>query len=193
MLEVLHQLAGRKHERSPDEEPGVNPPTAGMLLAEHTRLLLGQRPMRRAVRIMVTMPSEAASDYALVRDLVAAGMNVMRINCAHDGPEAWAAMAQHLRRAERELGLTCRIQADLPGPKLRTGAIRPLGRALKLRPERDGLGRAVRAARVWITPSEAPETAPAGIPEIRATDGLASASREGTSSSSMTSGGATAR
>jgi len=39
-----------------------------MLLTEHTRLMLGQRPMRRAVRIMVTMPSEAASDYELVRD-----------------------------------------------------------------------------------------------------------------------------
>jgi pyruvate kinase len=42
-----------------------------VLLAEHARLLLGQRPMRRAVRIMVTMPSEAAHDAQIARDLLA--------------------------------------------------------------------------------------------------------------------------
>jgi pyruvate kinase len=30
------------------------------------------------------MPSEAATDHELVRDLLARGMNCMRINCAHD-------------------------------------------------------------------------------------------------------------
>ncbi len=33
---------------------------------------------------MVTMPAEAGLDYSLVRDLLVAGMRVMRINCAHD-------------------------------------------------------------------------------------------------------------
>jgi len=37
-------------------------------------------------------------------------MDVMRINCAHDGPEAWAAMVENLRRAERSLGRTWRVR-----------------------------------------------------------------------------------
>ena len=41
---------------------------------------------------MVTMPSEAAELPDLVRDLVAAGMDVMRINCAHDDAAAWRRM-----------------------------------------------------------------------------------------------------
>jgi pyruvate kinase len=46
---------------------------------------------------------------ALAHDLLAAGMDVMRINCAHDDPEVWAAMADNLRQAQQKLGreLTC--------------------------------------------------------------------------------------
>jgi pyruvate kinase len=164
VLGALGALAGKPYERPCDTGPAVNPPTAAALLAEHSHSLLGQIPMRRSVRIMVTMPSEAAQDYGLVRDLLSAGMNVMRINCAHDGPGDWQAMIAHLRQAERQLGLTCRVEADLPGPKLRTGSIAPLARALKIRPERDGLGRLVRPARAWLTPSTDPEPAPSEVP-----------------------------
>src|SRR5215471_15479795 len=86
-------------------------------LEENTETLLGPPPEGRSVRIMVTMPSEAATDYELVRDLAASGMNCMRINCAHDGPEAWLGMIQNLRRAEAELGKVCNVEMDLAGPK----------------------------------------------------------------------------
>jgi len=46
---------------------------------------------------MVTMPSEAADDYALIEALVEAGMDCMRINCAHDDAAAWQRMIDHLR------------------------------------------------------------------------------------------------
>jgi ceramide glucosyltransferase len=62
---------------------------------------------------MVTMPSEAAEDYLLVRDLLAQGMDCMRINCAHDEPPAWAKMVAHLERAKRELARECRVLMDL--------------------------------------------------------------------------------
>ena len=52
------------------------------------------------MRIIVTMPSEASTDYELVRDLVLHGMDCMRINCAHDGPDALAGMIRNLRRAD---------------------------------------------------------------------------------------------
>ena len=93
-------------------------------LEKNTMALLGPKPTDRNVRIMVTMPSEAASDYGLIRDLVRNGMDCMRINCAHDDEDAWAGMVENLRRAERELSKECRVLMDVPGPKLRTGPIR---------------------------------------------------------------------
>ena len=110
---------------------------------------------------MVTMPSEAATDYDLVRDLVLHGMDCMRINCAHDGPEEWSGMVRHLRRAEKETGRACKISMDLAGPKLRTGPIEPGPAVLKYRPQRDDFGRVVSPARIWLTPSSQPEHAPA--------------------------------
>ena len=69
------------------------------------------------------MPVEAATNYPLVRDLFEAGMDCMRVNCAHDGEAEWAGMIANLRRAQRTLGRRCRVQMDLGGPKLRTGPI----------------------------------------------------------------------
>lgn len=69
---------------------------------------------------MVTMPTEAASDYDLVRDLIARGMSCMRINCSHDDSRVWERIIEHLHRARRELNLECKVAMDLGGPKLRT-------------------------------------------------------------------------
>jgi pyruvate kinase len=84
--------------------PPVDFRTGTRLLAEHTEALLGTASKGRSVRVMVTMSSEAADDPGQVRDLVAAGMDVMRINCAHDDADVWRRMVDHLRRAEREGG-----------------------------------------------------------------------------------------
>ena len=51
---------------------------------------------------MVTMPSEAASDPATICDFLQRGMNIMRVNCAHDGPEEWRRMVEYLRIASPE-------------------------------------------------------------------------------------------
>jgi len=124
VLVALHHLAGRKIEaQAPSECPGFR--EGRSTLAAHTEALLGPAPEHRAVRIMVTMSAEAADDYSLVRDLVSHGMNCMRINCAHDTPEIWGRMIDHLERARQELGLPCRILMDIAGPKLRTGATEP--------------------------------------------------------------------
>jgi pyruvate kinase len=80
------------------------------------------------VRIVVTLPTAAADDYGLVRKMLEAGMDCARINTAHDDETAWEAMAENVRRARRDLGVSCRILVDLPGPKLRTGeAVAPGG------------------------------------------------------------------
>lgn len=161
VLGVLGQLTQRDLGPAPDAP--VDFRTGPLLLRDHTRTLLGPEPGNRQVRIMVTMPSEAATNPQLVRDLLMAGMDIMRINCAHDSPAAWRAMVDNLRRAEREVGRSCRIQADLGGPKLRTGSLEAVGRLLKIRPKRDYLARVISPVPVWLTPSDAPEMAPEGV------------------------------
>lgn len=89
-------------------------------LDANTRELFGEAP---TPGIMVTFPSEAATQPDLIRDLLEAGMTCARINLAHDGPEAWAQMLAHLRAAQQLTGKSCRVLMDLAGPKVRTGEV----------------------------------------------------------------------
>jgi pyruvate kinase len=159
VMDVLHRLAGSRESSLPCETaPRRSEGTA--CLRRNTEALLGPAPAGRSVRIMVTMPPEAATDYELVRDLLAHGMDCMRINCAHDNPDAWSGMIRNLRQAEQETKKRCKVAMDLAGPKLRTGPIEPGPRVLKYRPKRDASGRVVSPARLWLTPSSHPEVAP---------------------------------
>ena len=137
-----------------------------LLLEENTTALLGPAPQGRRVRIMVTMPTEAASDYALVRDLLKSGMNCMRINAAHDNEDAWARMVENLRRAERELDQKCTVLMDLPGPKLRTGPTASIPGVIKVQPKRDRFGNVVETAKICLRPIENPETGPAKVDAV---------------------------
>jgi pyruvate kinase len=161
VLFALHRIANQ--DWKPAVRPPVNLDTGQMLLARHSKDLLGLPAGKGSVRIMVTMPTEAATNPTLVRDLLAAGMDVMRINCAHDDPEVWAAMADNLRQAQRELGRECKIQTDLGGPKLRTGALQSSGRFLRIKPKRNICGEVVKPARVWLMPAETQKIAPEGV------------------------------
>jgi len=153
-LEVLAAVP-----RSVAPAPPVDFRNGRLLLRDHARRLFGPPPRDRSVRIMVTMPSSAAQDERLIEDLLRAGMDLMRINCAHDDAAAWRRMADNLRRAEQAVGRRCAIQADLGGPKLRTGSIEPVGHFLRIKPRRDPAGRLLAPARVWLTPAATPEPA----------------------------------
>ncbi len=150
---ALAALAGQPETAPPlpsaEEAPGH---LGGRLLLERqTQDLLGPTPPTRWPRIMVTLPTEAATDPGFVSGLVDAGMDVARINCAHDDADAWEQMARHVRAAGAQAGRPVRIVMDLAGPKLRTTEI-PDGPAVrKLRPERDPLGRVVQPEHVVIT------------------------------------------
>ncbi len=164
VLGVLHVLAGEPRGRQ--TESAVSFGEGQRSLDSNTLALLGPASRGRNTRILVTMPSEAATDPALTRELVERGMDCARINCAHDGPEQWTAMVQHLRAAAAEAGRPCPILMDLPGPKLRTGPIEPGPRVLRLRPERDALGRPTSAATAVLV-AERPES-PGPAPDSRA-------------------------
>ncbi len=138
---ALCALQGRQQPAHADDAIGVR--EGHDILQQRTEDLLGTHPGKRSVRIMVTLPTEAAENDQLVSDLVAHGMDVARINCAHDGPEEWRAMAAHVRSAAGEHGRTCTVAMDLAGPKLRTGPLEPedahllLGAGDRLRLTRD--------------------------------------------------------
>ena len=159
VMNVLHRLVG-SDESAPASEGAPALGEGAGLLEKNTEALLGATPAGRNVRIMVTMPPEAATNYELIRDLLAQGMDCMRINCAHDGANAWSRMIQNLRRAEKETNKHCKVAMDLAGPKLRTGSIEPGPAVLKYRPQRDTFGRVVSPARIWLTPTSCPEVAP---------------------------------
>ena len=117
---VAAALAALGSEGGPEAEPDTEAFFRGHeLLGAHTEAVLGPTPPNRAVRIMVTLPSQAAHAYELVQGLVSGGMDVARVNCAHDDSAAWAQMAEHVRRASREMGRPCRICFDLVGPRAR--------------------------------------------------------------------------
>ncbi len=88
-------------------------------LKNNAEKMFGENRHDRGERILVTMPTEAGTDYALVESLVGAGMNMARINCAHDDPETWEAMIENIRESEKKTGHTCRVLMDISGPKIR--------------------------------------------------------------------------
>ncbi|MGA2396130.1 MAG: pyruvate kinase [Candidatus Lustribacter sp.] len=89
--------------------------------------LLGPPPGGRTVRIMATLPAEAAADPAYLHRLLLAGANVVRINCAHDDEATWRAMVANTRAAAKKLGRTCPVYVDIAGPKLRVDDVRASG------------------------------------------------------------------
>jgi pyruvate kinase len=156
----LERLCGVASEQ-PLPAPPVSLREANELLRQRTETLLGpshpQGP-RDAVRIMVTLPSEAADDASMVRSLIEAGMSCARINTAHDEPAAWIRMCEHVRqesaRAVSAGRGECRILMDLAGPKLRTGPIEPGPEVIRIKPLRDSLGRVLRDASVVLRPAD---------------------------------------
>ncbi len=154
---------------------GLSIPEATAVVRTHTRELLGYRTEGRRARIMVTLPSEAAEDYTMVEALLRAGMNCARINCAHDGPEKWAQMIAHVRKAAEALGRRCQVAMDLAGPKIRTGALLPGPAVRRFKPKRDAWGQVVEPARIWIGPQPPAEKGafhlPATITQVAALQG----------------------
>lgn len=76
------------------------------------------------VRVMATMPPEAATDPEFVDRMVAAGMDCARINCAHDDAQVWGAMVANIRHASARLERPCKVLMDIAGPKCRIARVK---------------------------------------------------------------------
>ena len=112
-LERLHERCGA----------AVSWESAQQLLHLHTVDMFGPRPSDRHVYAMVTAPSAQEADRDWMVRLLEAGMNVLRINCAHETEAEWDRIVNALEEAREKTGKSCRVVMDLAGPKIRTGAI----------------------------------------------------------------------
>jgi len=121
VLTALAALAGQPSPVAPPTEDAFF--SGEVLLTQATDTLFGPPPGHRRSRIMVTLPSEAATDPGFVLDLARRGMDIGRINCAHDDSAAWHAMARHVRSAGEAVGRKLTVLMDIAGPKIRTGEV----------------------------------------------------------------------
>ncbi|MCU0402926.1 MAG: pyruvate kinase [Chitinophagaceae bacterium] len=88
-------------------------------LAYQTQHLFGSIHPKNHVAIMVTLDSEMHLDKQTIEGFMKRGMQIARINCAHDTPDTWRKMIDLVRKAEKDSGLSCKIYMDLAGPKFR--------------------------------------------------------------------------
>ncbi len=119
-------------------------------LRKRARAMFGDAP---PPAVMVTMPSSAAHDPAFIRALLESGMHVLRVNSAHEDEDALRAIVRHLRQAELDTGKRCMVVVDLAGPKLRTLALEPGARVLKLKPRKGERGDVIEPASVILRAS----------------------------------------
>ena len=76
--------------------------------------------MQRATKIVVTL-GPACSEPAILSRMLAAGVDVVRLNFSHGQASDHIARATLVRTAAKALGREVAIMADLQGPKIRVG------------------------------------------------------------------------
>jgi pyruvate kinase len=115
---------------------------------------------RRRTKIVATIGPASRDPETLVR-LVEAGMDVARFNFSHGSRELHAENAERVRAAANRVGRQVAILQDLPGPKLRIGAVRDdivelkPGERLRLLCGSDELGDETRMSVSWQGLAEA--------------------------------------
>ena len=129
----------------------INSKSASMLLGKRSKLLFGSPKNGRRTYIMVTLDSTDIYQHELIEQLLEGGMDISRINCAHNTDREWNLIIKAIRDAEerivqRQKGTRrrCMILMDLGGPKIRTGPMELKMRPLKISVPKDKYGRAVR-------------------------------------------------
>ncbi|MEQ1561049.1 MAG: pyruvate kinase [Methyloglobulus sp.] len=137
-------------------QPKKNPHKFGhssgqQLLDQHCTNLLGSFHDHAKARVMVTLGSEAAWNYALIINLLKKGMTCARINCIHDDSKVWQGIIGNVRKAETETGQTCRIMMELAGHKIRTGAIALEAPVHHVKVKKDRAGKTIASGYLILT------------------------------------------
>ena len=77
----------------------------------------------RRTKIIATLGPASASD-TRIRELIAAGVDVFRLNFSHGSHDSHAAMIEKVRRIANDAGRIVALLQDLSGPKIRIGKLR---------------------------------------------------------------------
>ena len=143
---------------------------ARSILSQRSAMLLGRPRPHHLTRIMVTLDPDVVLQPDLLEQLLLKGMDIARINCAHDTAHEWGMIITAVRDAEERLasrgqsiGRRCRVFMDLAGPKVRTGPLMSTTRPLKLAVEKDEYGRPSRVAEGFLD-AEAVQTQGVRLP-----------------------------
>ena len=76
----------------------------------------------RSTKIVATV-GPASREPRVLERMVAAGMDVARLNFAHGEPDQHAETVERVRAAAERVGRDVAILQDVPGPKLRIGPV----------------------------------------------------------------------
>lgn len=120
-IQAVRQLLGHTYHTE-DTEP-CNYAFSSQNQVENCIRLFGEPADAARPHIMVTFDTGFATDEILIQDLLLKGMNIARINCAHDHEAIWMDMLQNLKNACAVTGKDCKVYFDLAGPKIRTRLI----------------------------------------------------------------------
>src|SRR5512146_628325 len=104
-------------------------------------------PLKRRAKIVATL-GPASNTEAVIRDLVRAGVDVVRLNFSHSTQERKLAVLKLVRKVSREERKPLCVLADLQGPKIRTSTLKD-HQPVMLK----------AGGRLTITPREVPGTA----------------------------------
>jgi len=88
-------------------------------LKDNCQKLFGTDTKEGKPAVMVTFDNSFLEKPEWVRSLLENGMNIARINCAHDAEEVWLKLIELLHEASKEMGIPCKLYMDLAGPKIR--------------------------------------------------------------------------
>ncbi len=117
-IQAIQQRLGKKYTKS--QIVTCNHDWSKKDLKSKSLALFGHKENEILPYIMVTFDASFAENYALIKNLLLNGMNIARINCAHDDETIWSQMIQKLKKACLKTGIPCKIYMDLAGPKIRT-------------------------------------------------------------------------
>ena len=82
--------------------------------------------MQKQTKIVCTI-GPSSSTLPVLKEMIASGMNIARINFSHGDHEANLELTEKVRQAAEEAGAQIAILQDLQGPKIRVGTLPEAG------------------------------------------------------------------
>jgi pyruvate kinase len=147
LLRLASWLTGEPFQAT----PGLLDATrAEAILHRNTRALFGPKPAHRHVYIMATAPDESEATESWANGILEAGVDLLRINGAHQTPAEWRNIVSTLRARAQIHERSFKVFVDLPGPKLRTELRSRQPALLHLPRHKDARGRTVEPTRIEL-------------------------------------------